>query len=172
MVIDNYTNPDTNESEVGVQEEWTETDQLELEKELQRLKYDSQYEPKDYPPMLDTDGKKIPIYRANNFLMILGIIDNVRKGRQFEPLSFEGAYAEVLEERDYDKISIELETDFPALYKKSMMLYKTLYQDRVRPEPDSELAKEFEQRRSDGYGVAAQIARSIDPNYPLEYLYR
>jgi hypothetical protein len=84
--------------------------------------------------------------------------------------SFEATYAAVANERRYIEIFDRLETAFPALYKRSIQIFRASAEAPLPGVDLSDDEKAFVQ--SQAYSAAAKLAQEIDPNYNLDFLRR
>lgn len=152
---------------------WTEEDQAKLEEELARIKFVPEHANPDFSDRTVVfGGRELPVHYSNNFAMILGIVDTLRQGIQPKPKSFEAMYSEDMTQRRYLEIFGKLESEFPALYKRILQLDNERRAKIVNVGLSDDDRAEREYIRSQGYSAAAQIAKSIDPEYDLGYLYR
>jgi hypothetical protein len=157
----------------------------ELDREAASIVFDPTYEtpfPRD-PVVIDGVEKKI--HGTSSFTRVFGLMDYFLSGGQADPndilqLSYKGS----VQERKYDQIFPSLQAQYPMLYKKIKQIYDEVEARRQANkgvEKFSEMSQkdfgteeEIAQRdyyRSVAYQAAAQIARSIDPEYPLSNLY-
>ena len=149
-------------------ETWTPEEEGELQSELARIQFNPNHGNPDFPAQtVELHGEDVPIHAFNNFGMILSLADTLRSGE--EPPAentFEAQYAALADERKYLEISAALQEAYPAAYKRSLQLFRGWRQDK---EVDISPADQ-EYILSQTYQAAAHIARSLDPDYPLNHL--
>ena len=158
--------------------DWTEQDEAQLQEELARVKFNPAHANPDIPDTyVVVDGIQRPVHGYNNFLVILETLDDVFAEREFAHLSFQAAYASVRYERNYDGVFGIMRRQFPALYKRALILQeerdvRVRHVKRLEQVPANLMSDEERYIASQAYSVAAKIAKEIDPQYDLGYLHR
>lgn len=99
----------------------------------------------------------------------MSIVDTLRQGGEMpDEVSFEAQYAQSAAERKYLEIFEKLQEAFPAAYKRSLQIFRSWRQDEKLDISPAEQQYTLSQT----YSAAAHTARSMDPDYPLDYLRR
>lgn len=157
-------------SKQPIEVEWSTEDQAELNSELARVTFDPSHANPDFPDRtVVIEDMEVQIHAYNSFPRILSAVDFIRhaKGTR-HPTPVESSYAALAEERRYLEVFAALEVAFPALYKRSKQIFNSGEQAEL---PGRSLnADERAFMLSQAYSAAAHQARTIDPNYNLDFL--
>lgn len=154
-------------------EPWSPEEEGELQSELARIAFDDSFYPPDFNPMtVVIGGEEVKLPDFNSFPMKLMVIDGLRNSEHLPPEdTMEGVIHQRAPERHYYEIADQLQQTFPKTYKRAIQLYKATHHG----ETESVLRPEDDQVRyiyAKAYVAAARIARGLNPQYDLSYLYK
>lgn len=154
-------------------EPWSAEQESELQSELGRIDFDNDFYPPDFNPMtVVIDGEEVKLPDFNSFPMKLMVIDGLRHSQQSPPEdTMESVIHQRAPERLYYEIADQLQRTFPKTYKRAVQLYKAAHEGKTGPvlRPDDDRVKYIYAK---AYTAAARIARELDPQYDLAYLYK
>lgn len=140
----------------------------ELEREVSTIGYDEALEPEDMhseqPNEVVVRGRKVRVYKFNNFPTVFRIIAKARAGEKPKDL-FDEAYRASMVERHYIELIVALETTYPNLYKTMNQISVT--ESTGTKEDNAERIR----NSSAAYGAMAKFGKQIDENFQLSWLY-